>query len=77
MTHLLVVLASVAYFLPGSQTVQEFSSKESCEAALALAKTRYATVDKESYCISIEDLKERQRLVQVIEESKKKLREKP
>lgn len=74
MSHILIATYSIAFFLPGTQKVSEFSSKESCEVALFLEKKRYATVEFESYCISVADLNLRQKLERDIESARQQLR---
>lgn len=74
MTYLLVVTTSILPFIPGDQSIQEFSSLSSCEAALRIAKERYATVNDKSYCASVEDLSKKVELERAIDEATAKLR---
>jgi hypothetical protein len=58
MKFILLIVMSNAYFLPGSFTETPFETKESCEAALNIAKHQWQTVNEKSLCIDIEKEKQ-------------------
>ena len=75
--YILLLVFSVSALIPGPSrfSVQEFSSKESCEAALDIAKDFYQTVDKESKCVSVKETHDKSDLKSQMETLKKKIRD--
>lgn len=53
MEYILVLVQSSAVFLPTTFTMTQFADLPSCEAALAVAKTHWQTVNDQSKCIDI------------------------
>jgi hypothetical protein len=75
--YILLLVFSVSSLIPGPSrfSVQEFSSKESCRAALEIAKDFYQTVDKESKCVSVKEVNDQTDLKAQVQTLKKKIRD--
>ncbi len=74
MSYLLFLKLSWATLLPGAFTITEYSTKESCETALNIAKGQWATVNEKSYCISVKDYNEQVKIKEEISKLKEKLK---
>lgn len=54
MGYVLVIAASTAMFLPKSISYIPYDTMEHCQAALEVAKDRWATINSESECVDLE-----------------------
>ncbi len=74
MNYILFLKLSWAAPFPSTFMITEYSNKDTCEAALTIAKNQYATVNYGSYCISAHDFKEQTEIKNQIKKLKDKIR---
>lgn len=74
--YILILITSATLFGIGIDGVKvnEFSSKDSCEVALSLAKEQWATKDEKSRCVSVDEYKKMLSTKAQLDELKKQIK---